>query len=156
MSPGKIKIQWFSETKYFSELNRIDGKPMEFEWKTIPGFTTVGILNEIQKMMGELQRDPANFKGRIIFMSMFNDIVWDAKGDEELCENNSKKNLKIEKKWYATHNCKPNGSWDRTTEKMMQNFQRSGHPIFRSTSALERGHSRKQRRRKDNNVLHSK
>ena len=24
-------------------------------------------------------------------MSMFNDIVWDAKGNEEICENNSKK-----------------------------------------------------------------
>ena len=41
--------------------------------------------------MGELQCDPADFKGRIIFMSMFNDIVWDAKGNEELCENNSKR-----------------------------------------------------------------
>ena len=41
----KKQVQWFSETNYFSELNRIDGKPMEFEWK-------MGILNEIQKMMG--------------------------------------------------------------------------------------------------------
>ena len=45
---------------------------------------TAGILNEIQKMMGELQSDPADFNGRIIFMSMFNDIVWDARGNEEL------------------------------------------------------------------------
>ena len=27
----KNKIQWYSDTNYFSELNRIDGKPMEFE-----------------------------------------------------------------------------------------------------------------------------
>ena len=64
---------------------------MEFEWKIFPGFTTASILNEIQRMMGELQCDPVDFKGRIIFMSMFNDIVWDAKGNEELCDNNSKK-----------------------------------------------------------------
>ena len=31
-----------------------------------------------------------NFTGRIIFMSMFNDILWDAKGNDELCVNNSK------------------------------------------------------------------
>ena len=75
----------YSETNYFSELNRIDGKPIEFEWKIFPGFTTAGILNEIQNMMGELQCDPADFKDRIIFMSTFNDIVWDAGRSDELC-----------------------------------------------------------------------
>ena len=58
----------YSKTNYLSELNRIDGKPMEFEWKIFPGFTTAGFLNEIHKMMGELQCDPADFKGRSIFM----------------------------------------------------------------------------------------
>ena len=42
------------------------------------------------KMMGELQCEPENFTGRIIFMSMFDDFVWDAKGNDELCANNSK------------------------------------------------------------------
>ena len=41
---------------------------MEFEWKIFSGFTTVGILNKIQQMIGELQCDPENFTGRIIFM----------------------------------------------------------------------------------------
>ena len=63
----------------FSELNRIDGLPMEFQWKILLGFTTVGILNQIQQMMGKLQCEPENFTDKIIFMSMFNDIVWDAK-----------------------------------------------------------------------------
>ena len=31
-----------------------------------PGFTTAGILKEIQKMMVELQCDPADFKDKII------------------------------------------------------------------------------------------
>ena len=63
---------------------------MEFEWKIFPGFTSMMILNEIQQMMGKLQCEPENFTGRIIFMSMFNDIIWDAKGNYELCVNNSK------------------------------------------------------------------
>ena len=50
----------------------------------------MGILNQIQQMMGELQCEPENFTGRIIFKSMFNDIVWDTKGNDELCEDNSK------------------------------------------------------------------
>ena len=86
----KKQIQWYSENDYFSELNRIDGQLVEFEWKIFPGFDTVGILNKIQQMLGELQCESENFTGRIIFTSMFNDIVWAAKGNCELCENNSK------------------------------------------------------------------
>ena len=40
----KNKTQWYSETNYFRELNRIDGQPMEFEWKIFPGLTSMGIL----------------------------------------------------------------------------------------------------------------
>ena len=150
----KDKIRCYSENNSIKELNRIDGKPMEFEWKILPGFKTAAILEEIQTWMGELQCDPADFKGRIIFMSMFNDIIWDAKGNEESCENTSKRVEEYarshwsflgpgsEKKWYATYNSKPNGCWDRTVEKIMQNFKRSGHPIFRCTSAQERGQLR--------------
>ena len=151
----KKQIQWYSDNNYFSELSRIDGQPVEFEWKIFPEFTTVGILNQIQQMMGELQCEPENFTGRIIFMSMFNDIGWDVKGNDELCINNSKTikeyaerfsrghwsllGFGSEKKWYGTYDCKPDGSWNRTAEKMLQNFQRSGHQIFRCTSAMERG-----------------
>ena len=61
----KKQIQWYSDNNYF--------------WKIFSGFTTMGILNQIQQMMGELQCEPANFTSRIIFMAMFTDIVWDAK-----------------------------------------------------------------------------
>ena len=53
---------------------------MEFESKIFPGF------NQIQQMMRELQCEPENFTGRIIFTSMKNDIVLDTKGNDELCE----------------------------------------------------------------------
>ena len=79
----KKHIQWYSDNNYFRELNRIDGQPLEFEWKIFPGFTTVGSLNKIQQMMGELQCEPENFTGKIIFMSMYNDIVWWENGNTE-------------------------------------------------------------------------
>ena len=154
----KKQIQWCSETIYFSELTRIEGKPMEFEWKIFPGLTTVGILNMVQFLMGQLQCEPENFTGRIIFMSKFNDIVWDAKGNDELCVNNSKTIKEYaerflrghwsflgpgsEEKWYGTYTDKPNGSWDRTAEKMPLNFAETAHPVFRGTGALERGDKR--------------
>ena len=58
-------------------------------------------------MMGELQCDPADFKDRIIFMSMCNDIVWDAKGNEELCENNSTRVAEYARRF-------PRGHWSFT------------------------------------------
>ena len=61
-----------------------------------------------------------------LFMSMFHDIVWDAKGTDELCENNSKtikqhargfsrghwsfQGPSSEKKWYGTYDPKSDGS----------------------------------------------
>ena len=128
---------------------------MEFEWKIFPGFTAVAILGEIQQMMGESHCEPENLTGRIMFMSMFNDIVWDVEGKDELCVINSKTIKEYaerfprghwsflgrasEKKWYGTYDCKPDGSWNRTAEKMLENFEGSGHRIFRGTSALEKG-----------------
>ena len=34
---------------------------------------------------------------------------------------------------------KPDGEWDKLFEGMMLNFADSGHPVFRASSALERG-----------------
>ena len=78
---------------------------MEFEWKIFPGFTAVGILNEMPQMMGKVQCEPENFTGRIIFMSMFNDIVWDAEGHDELCVNNSKKIKEYAERFPRGHWC---------------------------------------------------
>ena len=91
----KSKIHWYSDNNYFKDLNRIDGQPTEFEWKIFPGLATVGIFNQIQQMMRELQCEPENFTGRILFMSMFNDTVWDVKGNGEICEKQFKDNKRV-------------------------------------------------------------
>ena len=54
-----------------------------------------------------------------------------------------------EKKWYGTHTHKLDGEWDRTAEIMMLNFAESGHPVFRATSALERGELKSKEKRKE-------
>ena len=73
----KNKIIWFLENRYLKDLNRIDGESMEFEWKIFPGFT------RDSKKMTELQCEPEKFKGRIIFMSMYNDRAWKERGNTE-------------------------------------------------------------------------
>ena len=39
--------------------------------------------------------------------------------------------LGSEKKWYSTHDSKPQGEWDRVAELLMIKFGESGHPVFR-------------------------
>ena len=42
----ETKLQWFKNPEQYRELDRIDGKPMEFEWMIYPRFTTLQILLE--------------------------------------------------------------------------------------------------------------
>ena len=122
------KIDWFQNSLQYRELDRIDGETVELEWKNFPGFTSLQILAEIQTRMSEIKCEPEHFQGRIIFMSMYNDIVWGEKGNRETCIANSfmvseyaRKFAQghwsflgpgTEKKWYGTHENKPNGEWD--------------------------------------------
>ena len=97
-------------------------------------------------MMNERQCEPEQFTGRIIFMSMYNEIVWEEKENKELCIANS---ITVavyansfahghwsflgpgsEKKWYGTHTHKPNGEWDGVAEHLLIYFSESGHSIF--------------------------
>ena len=68
------RIKRFLEARYLEDVDRIDGDQMEFELKIFQGFTKLGILDEVQKMMTKSTCEPEQFKGRLIFMSMFTDI----------------------------------------------------------------------------------
>ena len=99
--------------------------------------------------------DPEQFQGRIIFMSMFNDIIWRIKDNETVCVANSTllslfatkfsaRRFVIPRTWIrnevvSTCNERPQGEWDRVAELMMTKFGESGHPVFRATSPLSRG-----------------
>ena len=52
----------------------IDGEAIEFEWKNFSGFSSLSVLQEIQKDLARKNIQPEEFKDPIIFMSMFNDI----------------------------------------------------------------------------------
>ena len=92
-------------------------------------------------------------------MSMFNEIVCGEKGNAEKCESNSREvanyarrfpcghwsflGLGSEKKWYGTYSDKSDGVWDKNAEDMMLEFAETIHPMFRASSALERGELRR-------------
>ena len=56
---------------YESNRRHADGVGVE----NIPGITTMGFLEKIQSLMRDIQCEPEHFKDRIIFMSMYNNIV---------------------------------------------------------------------------------
>ena len=55
------------------------------EWNILPGYWSLAILQEIQKDLGRKNIQPEAFKDRIIFMSMFNDIGWSKRKNDENC-----------------------------------------------------------------------
>ena len=50
-------------------------EPTEFEWNIIPGFTTLQLCGEVTDLLSRLGETPETFTGRILVMSMFNDIL---------------------------------------------------------------------------------
>ena len=146
---------WLKSTSKYRNFDRIDGEPMEFEWNIFPGFNTLQLSEEVKRLLLRPGETPENFTGRIIFMSMFNDISWESRDNKVECESNA--NLVslharrfgvghwsflgpgLEKKWYSIGADSPLGEWDRIAEKMMLEFGESGHPVFRATSPLSRG-----------------
>ena len=108
---------------------------------------------DLQSRLGET---PSNFTGRILFMSMFNDILCGTKdNEEEECLANARLvslyarkfgkgewsfiGPGSEKKWYSMKEDSPQGILDTLAEKMLIEFAESGCPIFRATTPLSRG-----------------
>ena len=97
---------------------------------------------------------PESFTGRILFMSMFNDIFCDRYDNKHECLRNANIVKTFagrfgigqwsfigpgsDKKWYPSENS-PQGAWDHIAEDMLLEFAESGHLIFRATTPLSRG-----------------
>ena len=138
----------------YSDFDDIRGEPAEFEWNIFPGFTTLQLCDKINDLLSSLGQTPEKFTGRILFMSMFNDISCEGKDNRQQCLRDADyvktfaKRFGIgqwsfigpgsEKKWYPSEN-NPQGEWDRIAEDMLLEFAKSGHPIFRATTPLSRG-----------------
>ena len=63
---------------------------MEFEWNIFPGFNTLQLSDEVKNLLYRLGETPENFTGRILFMSMFNDISCGRKDNEKECLANAR------------------------------------------------------------------
>ena len=84
------KIGMVQKYQEYRNFDRIDGEPMEFEWNIFPGFNTLQLSQEVQELLSRFSVTPEKFTGRIIFMSMFNDISWGSRDNKIECEANAK------------------------------------------------------------------
>ena len=132
------RLGWFKTSQEYRNFDRIDGEPMEFEWNIFRGFNTLQLSQEVKRLLLRLNETPENFTGRIILMSMFNDISWGSKDNEKECESNAQLVSLFarrfgkgqwsfigpgsEKKWYSISEDSPQGEWDKMAEKMMLEF----------------------------------
>ena len=151
----KDRIGWIITDQSYRDYDGISGEPTEFEWNIFPGFDTLQLYGKVTDLLSRLGETPETSTGRILFMSMFNDISCDKKDNEEECLANAKvvsifaKKFGIgqwsfigpgsEKKWYSMEENSPQGIWDHIAEKMLLEFAESGCPIFRATTPLSRG-----------------
>ena len=136
--------------KTFKETS---GESAEFEWNIFPGFTTLQLCDKINDLLSDLGQTPETFTERI-FLSMFNDISCDSKGNKKECLANARvvkvlaKKFGVgqrsfigpgsEKKWSSGEENRPQGAWDHIADKMLLEFAESGCPIFRATTPLSR------------------
>ena len=124
----KNRIAGVKAEKSYRDYDGINGEPTEFEWNIFPGFTTLQLCGKIDDLLSDLGETPEIFTGRILFMSMFNDISCDRKGNKEDCLANARV-VKVlarkigvgqwsfigpgsEKKWYSGEENSPQGAWD--------------------------------------------
>ena len=99
----KDRIGWITTDQSYRDYDGISGEPTEFEWNIFPGFTTLQLYGKVTDLLSNLRETPETFTGRILFMSMFNDISLDNKGNEEECLANAKVVSILAKKfWYRT------------------------------------------------------
>ena len=154
----ELRLGWFKSSHNYRNFDRIDCEPMEFEWNIFPGFNTLQLSEEVKRLLFRLDETPENFTGRILFMSIFNDISCGSTDNEQECLANAKLvslyarrfgkgqwsfiGPGSEKKRYCISEDSPQGAWDNMAERMLLEFAESGCPIFRATSPLSRGQLR--------------
>ena len=151
----------------FEKNYGIDGEPTEFEWIIFPVLTSLELLRKIQEYLGRRNIVPEKFGDRIIFMSMFNDTIWDKKNNDQECISNSEAVTNYAKKFLPEHwtfiglgseersmtlTCQnPEEKWNSVAGEMLPRFVETGHPVFTGSSSLSR---RVVQRKNNRNTMH--
>ena len=148
----KDKIKWYLETRCLKDVGRSTGN----RWNSSGKFFRIHYV-------GNSRRDSKDDGGIKVWTwskqrkdHLHVNVRWHSMGNTRkswklygefheccsMCLEVPARMLVISGTWLwesGTHVSKPNGEWNKTAEVMMLNFAESGHPVFRATSAVERG-----------------
>ena len=141
----KNRVVGVRAERSYRDYDAINGKSTEFEWNIFPGFTTLQLCDKVSNLLSSMGQTPESFTGRILFMSMFNDIFCESHDNKDECLRTAdyvktfSRRFGIgqwsftgpgsKKKWYPSENS-PQGAWDYVAEQMLLEFSESGHLIF--------------------------
>ena len=73
----KNRVAGVRAERSYRDFEDVSGESTEFEWNIFPGFTSLQLCDKISNLLSSLGQSPETFTGRILFMSMFNDISCD-------------------------------------------------------------------------------
>ena len=98
-----------------------------------PGFKSIEIFKQIQKDLRTRQINPGQFEYILDAREVSDYATKFQRGHWSFLDRGN------EGKWYGTCVYKPDGKWDKQANQMIELIAQSGHPVFRGTSALNRG-----------------
>ena len=85
----KKRIEGITTDQSYRDYDGINGESTEFEWNIFPGFTALQLCDKINDLLSSVGQTPESFTGRILFMSMFNDIFCDRYDNKDECLRNA-------------------------------------------------------------------
>ena len=156
----KNRVAGVRSEKSYRDYDAINGESTEFEWNIFPGFTTLQLCDKISDLLSKLGQTPETFTGRILFMSMFNDISCDRKDNKDECLKNAE-SVKVlarrfgigqwsfigpgsEKKWYSSENS-PQGALGQYCGANVAGICRKWTSYFPCNDSIVQEYSQEQR-----------
>ena len=98
---SKLSETW--DSSIFKDKCDITGRPVQAHCHLFSGCTSIHIKREIPTFLGSTE--PCDFKGRIIFMSMFNDIDYRKRCNEQTCLESVTEVTEHTKQFQLGHGC---------------------------------------------------
>ena len=85
----KNRVAGVRAERSYRDYEDVSGESTEFEWNIFPGFTSLQLCDKISNLLSSLGQSPETFTGRILIMSMFNDISCDRYDNKDECLKNA-------------------------------------------------------------------
>ena len=129
----KNRVAGIRSEKSYKDYDAINGESTEFEWNIFPGFTTLQLCDKIKDLLSSLGQTPETYTRRILFMSMFNDISCDRKGNKDECLTNAETVKVLARRFalfFLSISSVSTEQWQPLCEEFEDHQDRTGQPVI--------------------------